>query len=62
MAWLVTSKARAAMARKINKDSEMGTELTLMYNINDRVRMRLSSQPGSNQSLVFQYSGEGVPK
>ena len=51
---------QAAMARKM-KGNEMGTEVTLLYHINPNVRMRFSML-GPSPSLVFQYSGEGVPK
>jgi hypothetical protein len=48
------------MARKM-KESEMATELTLLYHINSNLRVQLNLL-GPTQALVFQYSGEGVPK
>eukprot|EP00873_Tetraselmis_striata_P029672 jgi/Tetstr1/449936/TSEL_036990.t1 len=51
---------QAAMARKM-KESEMATELTLLYHINSNLRVQLSLL-GPTQALLFQYSGEGVPK
>lgn len=48
------------MARKI-KGNETGTELTLLYNINSNLRIRLNLL-GPSPSLVIGYSSEGVPK
>ena len=51
------------MSRKL-RDSDIATQWTLNYQLNSRLRMQfnIASSSPYPRTLVFQYSGEGVPK
>ena len=50
---------QALIARKL-KESEMATNWTLLYQLNQRLRMRLNNSNSSGTRLLFEYSGEGT--
>jgi len=54
---------QAAMSRKL-RDSDIATQWTLNYALSQRLRMQfnIASSSPYPRTLIFQYSGEGVPK
>ena len=54
---------QATMARKL-RDSDIATQWTLNYQLNNKLRMQfnISSSSPYPRTLVFQYSGEGGPR
>jgi hypothetical protein len=53
---------QAAMSRKL-RDSDIATQWTLNYALSQRLRMQfnIASSSPYPRTLLFQYSGEGVP-
>ncbi|KAK9804274.1 hypothetical protein WJX72_004315 [[Myrmecia] bisecta] len=54
---------QAAMARKL-RDSDVATQWTLNYQLNNKLRMQfnIASSPPYPRTLIFQFSGEGVQR
>lgn len=51
---------QAALAHKL-KNSDIGTEATLTYKINEFLRVQLQLTKFTQPSLLLQYSSEGAP-
>ncbi len=51
------------MSRKL-RDSDIATQWTLNYALSSRLRMQfnIASSSPYPRTLIFQYSGEGVPR
>ncbi|CAD7702868.1 unnamed protein product [Ostreobium quekettii] len=54
---------QAVVAHKL-RGAEYGTQWTMMYNLNNNLRMQLqvANSPPVTRTLLLQYSSEGVPK